>query len=34
MRDAFLDAEEMGFVAGVPTAELGEGEDGADQDQE
>ena len=34
MRDAFLDAKEMGFVAGVPTAELGEREDGADKDQE
>lgn len=28
--DAFLDAEEVGFVAGIPAAELGEGEDGAD----
>lgn len=34
VRDAFLDAEEMRFVAGIPAAELGEGEDGADQDQE
>ena len=32
MRDAFLDAKEMGFVAGVPTAELGERKDGADND--
>ena len=28
--DAFLDAEEMGFMAGIPAAELGEGENGAD----
>lgn len=28
--DAFLDAEEMSFVAGVPAVELSEGEDGAD----
>ena len=32
MRDAFLDAKEMGFMAGVPTAKLGKGEDGADKD--
>ena len=32
MRDAFLDAKEVGFMAGVPSAELGEGEDGADKD--
>lgn len=34
VRDAFLDAEEVRFVAGVPAAELGEGEDGADEDEE
>ena len=28
--DAFLDAEEVGFMAGVPAPELSEGEDGAD----
>lgn len=28
--DAFLDAEEVRFVAGVPAAELGEGENSAD----
>ena len=28
--DAFLDAEEMRFMPGIPTAELGEGENGAD----
>ena len=28
--DALLDAEEVCFVAGIPAAELGEGEDGAD----
>ena len=28
--DAFLDAEEMGFVAGVPAAELSEGENDTD----
>ena len=32
--DAFLDAEEVLFVAGVPSAELGEGEEGADADEE
>ena len=32
--DAFLDAEEMGFMAGIPAAELGEGENGADEDKE
>lgn len=30
--DAFFDGEEVGFVAGVPAAELGEGEEGADYD--
>lgn len=32
--DAFFDAEEVRFVSGVPAAELGEGEDGADYDEE
>ena len=26
--DAFLDGEEVGFMAGVPAAEFGKGEDG------
>ena len=32
--DALLDAEEVGFVTGVPAAELGEGQHGADEDQD
>ena len=32
--DAFFDAEEVRFVPGVPAPELGEGEDGADYDEE
>ena len=32
--DAFLDAEEVCLVAGIPAAELGEGEGGADEDEE
>ncbi len=32
--DAFLDGEEVGFVAGVPSSELGEGEEGTDDDEE
>ncbi len=34
MRDTFLDAEKMRFMARIPAAELGEGEDGADEDEE
>ena len=34
VRDALLDAEEVRFAAGVPAAELGEGKDGADEDEE
>ena len=34
MGDAFLDAEEVGFVAGIPAAELGEGQHRADEDQD
>lgn len=34
MGDAFLDAEEVRFVAGIPAAELGEGENGADDDEQ
>ena len=30
--DAFLDAEEMGFVTGIPAAELSEGQHRADED--
>ena len=32
--DAFLDAEEVGFVTGIPAAELGEGQHRADEDQD
>ena len=32
--DAFFDAEEVGFVAGVPATEFGEGEHGGDYDEE
>lgn len=32
--DAFLDAEEMGFVTGIPSAELGKGQHRADEDQD
>ncbi len=31
--DAFLDAKEVGFMAMVPTKELGEGEDSGDYDE-
>jgi len=31
--DAFFDAEEVGFVAGVPATEFGEGKEGADYDE-
>ena len=34
VRDALFDAEEVRFAAGVPAAELGEGKDGADEDEE
>lgn len=34
VRDTFFDAEEVRFVPGIPAAELGEGEEGADYDEE
>ena len=34
MGDALLNAEEVGFVAGIPAAELGEGQHRADEDQD
>lgn len=33
VRDAFFDAEEMGFMAGIPAAELSPGEEGGDYDK-
>ena len=32
--DAFFDGEEVGFMAGVPAAELGEGEEDGDYNED
>lgn len=34
MGDAFFDGEKVGFVAGVPAAKFGEGQNGGDYEEQ